>query len=40
MSEYFVKETLLLIYFAFVVLNNKLYTVHGTYIKISAVTVL
>ena len=35
MSEYCAKQTLLLLYCATVALNNKLYTMHGTYIKIS-----
>ena len=32
-NEYFTKKTLLLTYRLFVGLNNKLYTMHGTYIK-------
>jgi hypothetical protein len=34
MSEYCTKHTLLLMYSTFVGLNNKSYTIHGTYIKI------
>jgi hypothetical protein len=34
MSQYFTKYTLLLIYCAFVGLNNTLYTMHGAYTKI------
>jgi hypothetical protein len=34
MSQYFMKSTLLLIYRSYVDLNNKLYTMHGTHIKI------
>ena len=30
-AEHFIKYTLLIIYCAFVGLNNRLYTMHGTY---------
>ena len=39
MSEYFTKYTLLLMYYAFVGINDKLYTMHGTYIKITMINV-
>ena len=37
MSQYFTKYTLLLIYYVFAGLNNKLYKMHGTYIKIACI---